>query len=331
MTGFPQRVIVTTVPFAAVDRTPIDLLAGAGIDLTVNPLNRRLKVDEVSSVIGNFPVVIAGTEPITDGVMATCPKLKAICRVGIGLDSVDLVAARRRGIQVSYTPDGPSAAVAELAVGFIIDLLRGVNAADRGIRAGQWIRHTGARVAESTIGIIGVGRIGRRVIKHLQGGFSGVRILANDLTPDRSLDGVDWVDKGTLLAQADAVSLHVPLTAETLDFVSAREFAAMKPSAVLVNTARGAIVNEADLVVALTNGTIRAAAIDVFREEPYHGPLCILPNALLTCHMGSMTVDCRGRMEIEATRDAIRFLRGEPFASPVPPEEFAIAEYLGRR
>lgn len=331
MPAFPQRVIVTTVPFGAVDRTPIDLLAGAGIDLAVNPLSRRLKVDEVSGVIGDFPVVIAGTEPITDDVMASCPNLKAICRVGIGLDSVDLLAARRRGILISYTPDGPSAAVAELAVGLIIDLLRGVNAADRGIRAGQWTRHTGARVAESIVGIVGVGRIGRRVIRHLQGGFPGVRILANDLTPDRSLEGVEWVDKGALLAQADVVSLHVPLTAETLDFISAHEFSAMKPSAVLVNTARGAVVNEADLVEALTNRTIRAAAIDVFREEPYHGPLCALPNVLLTCHIGSMTVDCRGRMEIEATRDAIRFLHGEPFVSPVPPEEFAIAEYLGRR
>jgi D-3-phosphoglycerate dehydrogenase / 2-oxoglutarate reductase len=330
VTAFPQRVIVTTVPFGAVDRTPIDLLADAGIDLAVNPLSRRLKVDEVSGVIGDFPVVIAGTEPITDGVMAACPNLKAICRVGIGLDSVDLLAARRRGIQVSYTPDGPSAAVAELAVGLVIDLLRGVNAADRRVRAGQWTRHTGVRVAKSVVGIVGVGRIGRRMIRHLQGGFPGVRILANDLTPDKSLAGVEWVDKGTLLAQADAVSLHVPLTAETLDFVSAREFALMKPSAVLVNTARGAIVNETDLVAALTNGTIRAAAIDVFREEPYHGPLCALPNVLLTCHMGSMTVDCRGRMEIEATRDAIRFLQGQPFASAVPPEEFAIAEYLSR-
>src|SRR6185369_4302172 len=121
-------------------------------------------------------------------------------------DSVDLLAARRRGIQVAYTPDGPSAAVAELAVGLIIDLLRGINTADRGVRAGQWIRYTGARIAESIIGVIGVGRIGRRVIRHLQGGFPGVRILANDLTVDPTLEGVEWVHKETLLRSSDVVS-----------------------------------------------------------------------------------------------------------------------------
>jgi D-3-phosphoglycerate dehydrogenase / 2-oxoglutarate reductase len=331
MSSLAKRVVATTAPFAAADQTPLQLLADAGIALATNPFHRRLKADEVSRVIADFPVVIAGTEPITDAVMAACPGLKAICRVGIGLDSIDLTSARRRGIAVSYTPDGPSAAVAELTIGLIIDLLRGVNAADRGLRQGHWTRHTGARVAESTIGVIGVGRIGRRVIRHLQGGFPGVRVLANDILPDRSLNAVEWVDKNTLCCQADVITLHVPLTVATLDFISAREFALMKPSTVLVNTARGGIVNEADLVQALAKNVIRAAAVDVFREEPYKGELSELSNSLLTCHMGSMAIDCRARMEIEATREAIRFIKGEALLSPVPAEEFAIAERFSRR
>ncbi len=330
MSALPRRAIVTTVPFGAIDATPLALLKSAGIELVTNPIGRRLKPSEVAEVVGGYPVVIAGTETITAQAMAACRGLKAICRVGIGLDSVDLLAARRLGIAVSYTPDGPSPAVAELTIGLIIDLLRGVGVADRAIREGAWSRISGARVANSCIGVIGVGRIGRRVIRHLQGGFAGVRILANDLVPDPTLDAVEWVDKETLYRAADVVTVHVPLTPATLGMIGAYELAMMKTAAVLVNTARGGIVQEAALLAALRNGTIRAAALDVFTEEPYRGELAKLPNVVLTCHMGSMTADCRARMEIEATREAIRMIDGEPLRSPVPDEEYRIAERLLR-
>ena len=330
MSALPRRAIVTTVPFGAVDAAPLALLKAAGIELVMNPIGRRLKATEVAEVVAGFPVVIAGTETITAEAMAACRGLKAICRVGIGLDSVDLVAARRLGVAVSYTPDGPSPAVAELAVGLIIDLLRGVGIADRGVRDGAWSRVSGARIATSCIGVVGVGRIGRRVIRHLQGGFAGVRILANDIVPDPTLDAVEWVDKERLYREADVVTLHVPLTAATYGMIGASELATMKPTAMLVNTARGGIVNEGALAAALRGGTISGAAIDVFAEEPYRGELAKLPNAVLTCHMGSMTADCRARMEIEATREAIRILDGEPLRSPVPDEEYRIAERLAR-
>lgn len=330
MSALPKRIVVTTAPFGAHDRTPLELAAAAGIELAFNPMERRLQPAEVLGVIKGFPVVVAGTEPITAEVMAACPELKAICRVGIGLDSVDLMAARQRGIAVSYTPDGPSAAVGELTIGLMIDLLRGVNPADRGMRTGKWIRHTGLRLATATVGVLGVGRIGRRVIRHLNGGFPGVRILANDLTPDRTLTGVEWLDKEAIYRHADIISVHVPLTAETENLIGARELALMKRSAVLVNTARGGIVKELDLAHALSDGTIRGAAIDVFCDEPYEGTLAELPNALLTCHMGSMTVDCRAQMEIEATREAIRFLTGQKLLSPVPDDEYVIAERRAR-
>jgi len=324
------RVIVTTVPFGAVDRTPLELLAEAGIELVVNPLGRRLKPSEVRDVIAGFPVVIAGTETIAGDTIAACDALKAICRVGIGLDSVDLLAARRLGVAVSYTPDGPSPAVAELTMGLILDLLRGIGPADRALRRGDWTRISGARIATSTIGVIGVGRIGRRVTRHLLGGFPGVRILANDPAPDPTLDAVEWVDKDTIYRQSDVITLHLPLTAETSSLVGARELALMKPSAVLVNTARGGLVDEAALARALTTGVIRAAALDVFLDEPYKGELAKLPNTILTCHMGSMTADCRARMEIEATHEAIRFLNGQPLRSPVPSEEYTNAERFSR-
>lgn len=326
-----KRVLVTTVPFGTIDDTPLRLLAEAGVELVINPLGRKLKETEVAEALRGFSVVIAGTETINAQAMEANPQLKAICRVGIGLDSVDLVAARRLGIAVSYTPDGPSPAVAELTIGLIVDLLRGVGPADRGLRQGQWTRHTGRRIATSTVGVLGVGRIGRRVIRHLQGGFAGVTILANDIRPDPTLDGIEWVDKETLYRRADVITLHLPLAADTRNLITARQLAQMRPGAILINTARGGIVDEDDLTRALQSGPLAAAAVDVFCEEPYRGLLAGLENALLTCHMGSMTADCRVRMEVEAVREAVRFLSGQPFATPVPDEEYANAENLAGR
>jgi len=327
------RAIVTTVPFGEADPKPIQLMKAVNLDFVINPLARKLRPEEVADMIRGYPIVIAGTEPITAEVMAKCPDLKAICRVGIGLDSVDLLEARRRGIAVAYTPDGPSPAVAELSVGLILDLLRNVSTTDRNLRGGTWQRFHGWRISKSTIGIVGAGRIGGMLIKHLSKAFPGVRILANDLTPDKDSfkdESVEWVDKETIYRESDIVSLHVPLTALTQNLIGAEELSMMKSTACLINTARGGIVNEADLAKALKDNVIRAAAIDVFEEEPYTGELLQLDNVILTCHMGSMTQDCRARMEIEATEEAIRFMKGEVFSNPVPQTEYELAEQMAK-
>lgn len=326
-----KRVIVTTVPFGVIDPKPLRLLEENGIELVINPLDRKLKPEEVADVIRGFPVVIAGTEIISEETMKSCPDLKAICRVGIGLDGVDLPASQELGIQVSYTPDGPSAAVGELTIGLMLNLLRKVSQADRSLRQKGWKRYTGTRLSCLTVGVVGVGRIGSRVIKHLLGGFPGVKILANDLEPTTEFKDhpdISWVSKEEIYQQADIVSLHLPLSAQTCDLIGTKELSGMKPSAVLVNTARGGIVNESELAIALHDNVIAGAAIDVFEQEPYTGSLTDIESALLTCHMGSMTVDCRVRMEIEATEEAIRFLLGETFVSPVPEFEYKIASLL---
>lgn len=324
-----MKIIITTVPFGSVTSKPIELLEEAGLHYTINPLGRKLRSDEVADVIGDADIVIAGTELISASVMDACPNLKAICRVGIGLDSVDLLAARERGIGVAFTPDGPSPAVAELTIGLMIDLLREVTKADRDIRAGTWFRKAGRRLSECTVGVIGCGRIGGGVIRHLAGGFPGVKILANDIKDIAELnDLVTWVDKARIYAECDVISLHVPLTPETQNLITAKVIADFKAGAVLLNTARGGVVNEVDLAQALRGGALRAAAVDAFEEEPYTGEMCNLDNAVLTCHLGSMTEDCRARMEIEATEEAVRFAQGKPFATPVPEDEFAMAARL---
>ena len=155
----------------------------------------------------------------------------------------------------------------------------------------------------------------------------GSRIVAHDIAPNLALGreiGVDWVDKDHLLETSDVVSVHVPMRPDTVDLIAARELRQMKPDAVVVNTARGRIVNESDLADALKRSEIRGAAIDVFEEEPYSGPLAELNNCILTCHMGSMSADSRARMEVEATEEAIRFLRGQPLEQLVPEEEYGM-------
>jgi D-3-phosphoglycerate dehydrogenase len=324
------RVLISTVPFGEVDRRSLSLLEAEGVEYLLNPLGRRLREDELADLVGEVDVLIAGTEPITAAVMDRGTRLRLISRVGIGLDSVDLLAARQRGILVSYTPDAPAPAVAEMTIGLLLSLLRSLARADRGMRGGVWHRIVGRRLAGLTVGVIGVGRVGKRVIRHLQG--FGPLILANDLSPDIGFGtafGVQWVDKETIYRQADIITLHLPLTTLTRNLIARREIELMKPEALLINTSRGGMVNEHDLTQALKGGRLAGAALDVFAQEPYSGELVAVENCILTCHMGSMSRDCRARMELEASEEALRYLRGEPLLRLVPETEYSLRSELG--
>jgi D-3-phosphoglycerate dehydrogenase / 2-oxoglutarate reductase len=319
------RVLVTTYPFGEIDRDPIQLLEAEGIPFTLNPMKRRLREEELAEMIGPYDALIAGTEPITESVLEKGQHLRLIARVGIGLDSVALGAARARGVRVTYTPSAPSSAVAELAVAQMLSLLRKTLSVDQEIRNGVWHRRIGRRLGLMTVGIIGVGRIGRLVIDHIKGWCP--RILVNDLKRDAELSnrsGCIWTDTETIYREADIISLHVPLTPRTRGMIGRRELALMKPETILINTARGELVDEAALAAVLRARPGFSAAVDVFAEEPYSGELTTLDNCILSAHMGSATRDCRLRMELEAAQEVLRYLRGEPLAMPVPEEEYAI-------
>jgi D-3-phosphoglycerate dehydrogenase / 2-oxoglutarate reductase len=326
-----RKIFISTVPFGAADPKPLETMASSDISYTINPKGRRLKEDELAQIIEPYSVLIAGTEPITEKIMDNAPNLRLIARVGIGVDNVDLLAARERNIAVSYTPDAPTLAVGELTLGLMISLLREIPRSDRGMRGGEWWRVQGRRLAECTVGIIGVGRIGKTVIKHLTGAFPGIKILANDTDPDLNFGEqhkLRWTDKETIYRNCDIITLHVPLTPETRGMISKHDLELMKSDAVIINTARGGIISENDLATALRQSSIGGAAIDVFSEEPYSGELTKLENCVLTCHMGSMTQDCRARMECEATDEAVHFLQNGNQRMAVPESEYAVAEML---
>jgi len=320
------KALITTVPFADKNPLPLQLLDKAGIEFLINPLGRKLKEDELAEMVSDFDVLIAGTEPITEKVLSHGKNLKFISRVGIGLDSVDLLAAERRGIHVSYTPDAPAPAVAELTVGMMLTLLRHVHVANSQMHQGLWNRYFGRRISEITIGIIGVGRIGRGVIERLAS-FKPSKILINDIYSKTEFPAMPWVQSATneeIYQQADLISLHVPLTAQTKNMIHYNHLKALKEDAIVINTSRGGIINEVDLARALNEGHLSAAAVDVFEQEPYDGELRDIERCLLTSHMGSMSVDCRTRMEIEATEEAVRFLTGRPLEGLVPQEEYDV-------
>ena len=321
-----MKVLITTVPFGEKNRKPLDLLESNGIEYVINPLNKKLTEDELMELIPSFDIIIAGTEKISDKVMERAGNLKMISRVGIGLDSVDLLAAEKRDIQVSYTPDAPAPAVAELTIGMMLTLLRSVHVSNSQMHLGKWHRFFGRRLSEITIGIIGVGRIGRGVLEHLQG-FGNPKILVNDISIEDDIIkkfNVECSSKEKIYKQSDIVTLHLPLTGKTKDMIKKDHLLSMKADAIIINTSRGGIINESDLYEVMQSGHLSGAAIDVFDNEPYSGDLKNIERCLLTAHMGSMSVDCRSQMETEATEEVVRFLTGKILKGLVPEEEYEV-------
>lgn len=321
-----SKALITTVPFGDKDSIPFDLLNEAGIEYVINPLKKKLTEDELWGMIQGYDYLIAGTERISAKVLERADQLKFISRVGIGLDSVDLIAAQRKGIKVSYTPDAPAPAVAELTLGMMLTLMRSLHISNQQLHEGKWERIFGRRLGDVTIGLIGLGRIGKRVFNHLEG-FNVPKILVNDIVNGSDTFGglnVQWASKECIYKESDLISLHLPLNSQTRNLIGKNELLSMKKDAVIINTSRGGIINEKDLYEVLKSGHLAAAGIDVFEQEPYDGPLKEISNCLLTAHMGSMSIDCRTKMEIEATEEVVRFHRKIKLNGAVPDIEYIL-------
>jgi phosphoglycerate dehydrogenase-like enzyme len=263
-------------------------------------------------------LVIRAGGRVDDALLAQAPRLRVVARHGVGLDNVDVDACSRRGIWVVSTPLAPLEAVAEHAVALMLAVAKGLLRSDQAVRAGEFSAVRGAALAQElrgrTLGIVGFGRIGRRVAEICHGAF-GMPVLFADILPRQEAAhpvNATRVSLGELLDRSDVISLHVPLTPQTHHLLDAAALARLRPGAILVNTSRGAVIDEAALIAALRDGRL-SAGLDVFEEEPLPAghPLTTLPNVVLTPHTASHTEAALRAMGM-VVEDVVRVLRGEP-------------------
>ncbi len=304
-------VATTTSSFCPPDAEPHRRLLDAGCEIRINPYDRKLTEDESVEVLAGTHGVVAGTSPITSRVLDAAPTLAVVSRVGVGLDSVDVAAVHDRGVELYITAEAVRAPVAELTIGLILSVLRQIPAADRMIRAGDWRQVKGRLLSERTVAVVGFGGIGRSVAQLLAP--FGCRVLACDVAGIDSGTAAEFgVEERSLadaLTEADVVTVHVPLTDETRGIIGEAEFGTMPEGSIVVNTARGGVVDEAALCGALDSGHLAGAGLDVFDREPYSGPLTDFDNVVLTTHLGSATIEARDRMENEAVERILTVFR----------------------
>ena len=315
-----MKVFISTIPFSESSSYPLEILKGTGAHISINDLGRKIKSEELAEKITDVDCLIAGTEKIDSFVLNKAKNLRLISRVGIGTDGIDLEETKKRGITVTYTPKAPVQAVTEITIGLILQLARNISISEKEIKGNIWKKRFGYLVSEMTIGVIGVGAVGASVIRALSY-FGSSKILASDIKEDISLsssENLEWTDNEKIFRESDLISFHLPLTDETFNLVGKDELKKMKKNCMLVNTSRGGIINEKDLYWALNNKVINSAALDVFCEEPYSGPLKNLDNCILTPHIGSHTYLTRSLMEIDAAKEVEAFILGNPQINVVP-------------
>lgn len=302
-----SKLVISTSSFDVDNNLHLQHLVKAGMNIVGNSFKRKLTEDEIIELLGQDTVgMIAGIEPLTERVFMSAKGLKAISRCGAGLDNVDLTAAKRQDIAVFNTPEAPAQAVAELTMSLILAALRRICQVDQLLRADRWSRMQGQLLAAQLVGIIGLGHIGRRVAKLCQA--FDARVVAHDPYIDPTSHEVELVPLKKLLAEADVISLHLPYGANTHHLLDAKAFARMKPGSIIINTARGGLIDEIALDEALISGHLGMAALDVFEQEPYRGPLIKNDKIILTSHIGSLARESRMRMEIEAAENLLEEL-----------------------
>ena len=302
-----SKLVISTSSFDVEGNSSLNHLVNSGMHIVRNSYKRKLTEDEAIELLGEDTIgMIAGIEPLTERVFSSAKNLKVVSRCGAGLDSVELAAAKLHGISVFNTPEAPAQAVAELTMGLMLAALRRICQTDRLLRANEWPRMQGQLFAAQTVGIIGLGHIGKRVAR-LSQAFDA-RVIAHDPHIDPTSHGVESVSLEELFAEANIISLHVPYTPDTHHLLDAKSFARMKPGSIIINAARGGLIDETALDEALISGHLGMAALDVFEQEPYHGPLTKNDRMILTSHIGSLAKESRKCMELEAAENLLKGL-----------------------
>jgi len=297
-----DKILITTSSFGKYDPGVFSDIEKRGFEFILNPFSRKLTETEVTDLIQQHqPVgIIAGVEPLTKQVIELSKGLKVISRCGIGMDSVDLKAAKEKNISVVNTPDAPTISVAELTLGLILSLLRKIHVSDAGIRRNQWVRPTGNLLNNKTVGIIGCGRIGSHLSILLKA--FGCKILGYDPFMVKK-PGIRVIELDDVLSNSNIVSLHIPYNDENYHFINANRIEKIKKGGILVNAARGGLIDENALYDAIISGHLGGAALDCYEKEPYIGKLKNLENVLLTAHIGSYAKEGRVMMERQAVEN----------------------------
>lgn len=300
-------VFISTSTFAEFDSKPLDLLRGLGMEVRLNPYGRKLKGVELVDLAAGAAGLIAGTESLDRKILQELTSLKAVSRCGAGMDNLDLQAAKELGIRTYNTGDISTEAVAELTVGLILTLLRKITLMDQQMRNGLWKKRMGSLLAGKQVGIIGFGRVGSKVASFLKAMMANV-CYTDTLVREKGAGIFSRVELKELLKKSDIVSLHLSYSKENYKLLGKDEFFLMKQGSFLINCSRGGIVDEDALYSALKKGKLAGAAIDVFEQEPYNGPLRELDNVVLTPHIGSYAREARIRMETQAAKNLIKGL-----------------------
>ncbi|MBU2703788.1 D-3-phosphoglycerate dehydrogenase [Sporomusaceae bacterium BoRhaA] len=290
------------------------LLEERGYELVLNLFDRTLTEDELIERIKGASGMVAGSDKVTKRVLkAGAPTLKVVAKQGVGYNTIDVETAKKLGIAVTITPGANSRSVADLTLGLILSAARNIPTMDRAIRGGSWYRHTGSELGGKMLGIVGMGNIGGEVAKRAHA--FGMKILAYDVYPRQDfvdLYDVHYTDLDELFRQADFVSLHAPAIPSTIGMVDSKRLQTMKPTAFLINAARGELVVEADLCEALKNQVIAGAALDVYSQEPpQKSALMDLENITFTAHAGAYTKEAIVGAGVMAAEEIIRVLSGQ--------------------
>lgn len=312
----PIAMITPTAMWRQIEAPYTRLLQEAGFEVRFpedSTFTRGRDAAETIRVLRGVSGLVAGGEFLTEEVIAGLPELRVIARAGVGYDRVDVAAATRHGVLLTITPTANHEAVAEQAMGLLLAVSRNVALHDRMMRSGQWQVPVNRPLRGATLGLVGLGRIGRSTAVRAKA--FRMQLIACDPYADPrfvSEHGIELVDFDTLLARSDVVSIHAPLNDETRGRFNRATFAKMKPGSILINTARGGLVVEADLVEALKSGHLAGAGLDVFEVEPVapDNPLLKLDNVVMTPHRSSEETRAMVDMGVEAARCIVELYAG---------------------
>jgi D-3-phosphoglycerate dehydrogenase / 2-oxoglutarate reductase len=308
------RLLVTPTSYGKNDsrlKTELEALVG---EVIYNPTGKPLSSVEVANLLPGIDGYIAGLDCIDADALQAADRLKVISRYGVGFDNVDLPAARKKGIIVTNTPGANSVSVAELALGLMLALARQIPEAVEAVHQGKWPRYSGVSLEGKTIGILGLGAIGKQLARRLAG--FDCRILAFDPSVDMVFVKENSIELGTMdqvIERADFVSLHLPLLPKTRGIVNDTFLGKMKKGSYLINTSRGEVIDEASLLKALQSGHLKGAGLDAFSIEPPDpkNPLLALPQVISTPHLGAQTDGATSNMGWFAMKDCLAVLRNE--------------------